>query len=296
MKLLSNLFLIIVSLIFFTGCPDNTTNPVTQQFKGYLYYSDANNISLNTIRRINMQTQLSEELFINARFPDITPSGEILCINKAPESIIYSDLTGANKTTVLLSTNPGPVHVRVMDTPRISYDEKYIAYGGGGLTNVTTFIINAKSGELLLSIGDLETKQPCLRPSWAPDGSLYFCGLTSMNNGIYKLSSDFLTVTRIDPNLTNVEQPSVSPDGKSIAFIRDSKLWVMDIDGQNPKQLYVGDLSFKAPTWSPDSKFIAAIGIKSGGYAYIYDLEKNNLTKLESAGRILPNEQLSWVY
>jgi Tol biopolymer transport system component len=296
MKLLLNLFLIITFLFFFTGCPDDTTAPVTEQFKGYVYYSTINSSSLNTIRRINMKTQMSEELFINARFPDITPSGDILCINKAPESIIYSDLTGANKTPILLGTNNGPVHTRVMDNPRISYDEKYIAYGGGGPSNVTTFIIDAKSGELLVSIGDLVTKQPCLSPSWAPDGSLYFSGWTSMNNGIFKLSSDFQNVTRIDPNLTNVSEPSVSPDGQSIAFIRDNKLWTMDINGSNPKQHYVGDLSFKAPTWSPDSKFIAVIGIKSGGYVYVFDLDKNTFTQLETAGRIGPEEQLSWVY
>ncbi len=57
--------------------------------------------------------------------------------------------------------------------------------------------------------------------------------------------------------------PAVSPDGKSIAFDAwqvsggrqqgAAKLFAVDIDGENPRELCVGQM----PTWSADSKFLA---------------------------------------
>lgn len=56
-------------------------------------------------------------------------------------------------------------------------------------------------------------------------------------------------------------QPSVSPDGKRIAFVSDrsgsENLWIANIDGSNPKQLSKdpqGD--FESPSWTPDGDYI----------------------------------------
>ena len=58
-------------------------------------------------------------------------------------------------------------------------------------------------------------------------------------------------------------QPRVSPDGKAIAFISDrtgqSNLWVMDIDGRNPRPVARTLASpFTEPVWTPDGEFIMA--------------------------------------
>ena len=56
-------------------------------------------------------------------------------------------------------------------------------------------------------------------------------------------------------------QPSVSPDGKLIAFISDREgsenLWICKIDGSEPKQLSKdpqGD--FESPNWTPDGEYV----------------------------------------
>lgn len=55
--------------------------------------------------------------------------------------------------------------------------------------------------------------------------------------------------------------PSISPDGKAIAFISDrggqDNLWIMDADGSNPRQVSQ-DLNarFLTPTWSADGNYI----------------------------------------
>ncbi len=56
-------------------------------------------------------------------------------------------------------------------------------------------------------------------------------------------------------------QPSVSPDGKWIAFVSDrdgsENLWIAKIDGAEPKQLSKdpqGD--FQSPSWTPDGEYV----------------------------------------
>jgi len=53
--------------------------------------------------------------------------------------------------------------------------------------------------------------------------------------------------------------PEISPDGKLIAWRHDIiELWVMDPDGGNPRQVTDVISAFGEPTWSPDSKQLAA--------------------------------------
>jgi Tol biopolymer transport system component len=57
--------------------------------------------------------------------------------------------------------------------------------------------------------------------------------------------------------------PAISPDGSKIAFISDrdglSNIWVMDINGDNLKQITKEKkYLIHAPKWSPDSQYIVA--------------------------------------
>ncbi len=62
--------------------------------------------------------------------------------------------------------------------------------------------------------------------------------------------------------------PSVSPDGKRVAFVREDQVWTIDSDGKNERQLthispiQVGMLAVYTPSWSPDgSNILFQIGI-----------------------------------
>lgn len=64
-------------------------------------------------------------------------------------------------------------------------------------------------------------------------------------------------------------QPSISPDGKHIAFVSDrgglSNVWVMDSNGENLRQVTTEKKNLiHAPKWSPDGQYIVAMkGIMS---------------------------------
>ncbi|MBI3258304.1 MAG: PD40 domain-containing protein [Ignavibacteriae bacterium] len=140
--------------------------------------------------------------------------------------------------------------------------------------------------------GDYSDKRPLISPSWAPDGSIFVQGWTSMNNGIYKVAADFSEYERIDPDLTNVSEPSVSPDGKMIVFISDEKLWTMGIDGSNPTLLNTTATKLHMPVWSPDSKYIAVTS-----YGHIHIIDPNLLTHMEitQSHYVGTDNQLCWV-
>ncbi|UAA40063.1 PD40 domain-containing protein [Paraneptunicella aestuarii] len=58
-------------------------------------------------------------------------------------------------------------------------------------------------------------------------------------------------------------QPTVSPDGKTIAFISDrggiSNIWTMDLEGNNLKQISTEKKNLiHSPKWSPDGQYLVA--------------------------------------
>lgn len=292
MKYFKRVLIFSVLLVIGFGCDiDKSTNPETPGgYKGYIYYSDA-----REVMRLDLSNMTTETLIKSAENPDVTGDNRILAVVTYPiEKLIYSDINGGNIRTLIVNERDidGPRYKFMFGSPRISYNQAYVAYDGDEVSNPITYVINAVNGSLVATIGDWDTKQPMVSPTWSPDGTLFVQGLKSMNNGIYKVSTDFKSIERIDPNLSDVSSPSVSPDGKKIAFISVGKIWTMDLDGSNALQFDTEISTFNEPTWSPDSKYIVA---QRYGDLYILDIGANKITKL-SAGHASDGNQLCWRY
>ncbi len=56
-----------------------------------------------------------------------------------------------------------------------------------------------------------------------------------------------------------IRYPTISPDGKRVAFTAFSKLYVMDLAGGTPKRVTSGTEGEFMPTWSPDGRSIAYV-------------------------------------
>jgi Tol biopolymer transport system component len=104
-------------------------------------------------------------------------------------------------------------------------------------------------------------------PAWSPDGRrLAFVRL----NGIWVANADGSGATRLTPDAAASERyaggPAWSPDGRRLAYtiswvpeatgeIADTRVWVMNADGSDQRQLGVGRSA--TPAWSRDGSRIA---------------------------------------
>lgn len=73
-------------------------------------------------------------------------------------------------------------------------------------------------------------------------------------------------------------QPSVSPDGKWIAFLSDrdgdDNLWYCKIDGTEPKQLTKDKrIAFRSPAWMPDSQYVVVTKLQGGTNFWMYHIK-----------------------
>ena len=122
---------------------------------------------------------------------------------------------------------------------------------------------------------------------------------------IYHINLRNLKITQITNGprgAMNVE-PTVSPDGKTIAFSSDRSgkpmIYTMDINGRNVKRLTFAGAYNSTPAWSSDGKLIAFSGFDKGHFdIFIINSNGKNIKRLTSArkknGRLANNENPSF--
>lgn len=139
--------------------------------------------------------------------------------------------------------------------------------------------------------------------TWTPDGKLIATGKLT-DPGLFEIDPATKKVTPIDARVSAPYQPSVSPDGKTIAFITGNKIFLIDRDGKNLRQLFKDGRTQQRPVFSPDGTKIAAVicnqlANDSTGEVFVIDLKTLEITPLRtSAGSsLLPDTttRLNWV-
>ena len=107
----------------------------------------------------------------------------------------------------------------------------------------------------------------CSPAGWSPDGALLLCeawdDADAARAGIYTIrASDGGGLTRLTESR---DVPGgYSPDGRSIVFVRlesdeTGRLWIMDADGSNPRQLIERTVGL-GTSFSPDGTMVLADG------------------------------------
>jgi hypothetical protein len=89
-------------------------------------------------------------------------------------------------------------------------------------------------------------------------GRLVFQGVAGGTIYVYDLATGALRA------LTGGADPSVSPDGRTVAFVRgggEQGIYLIDIDGRNERRIYSGGEGMRAPAWSPDGRWITFVRV-----------------------------------
>jgi Tol biopolymer transport system component len=161
--------------------------------------------------------------------------------------------------------------------PAWSPDGHYIAFGHwqrGEKPGI--YIVPALGGtpRKLLDLNDYLDYKPTL--SWSPDGkrlTYSFRPSASEPCAVYTISIDTLETARIsDPPVPSVGDydAQFSPDGNSIAFVRDTKdvqdIYVMPSSGGKPRRATSDGRLLGGITWMPNSREILFSSNRGGGW------------------------------
>jgi len=228
------------------GCGGDGGGPAGGGGNGTIYYSNVD----GEIWQLTLGDGQIKKLMLGNQ-PDRTAEGSFVYerndLDESSDGVMV-------KTIVKLSDSP-PGYNNSFSMPRVSPDGMRIAYQS--LAN-DTYVVTRNGGQLVSSFPLNQSSTTGFeRPSWTTDGRIVAAGAFS-NPGLYISDAALSTFTRFDPMLSAPSQPSVSPDGKRVAFIVNEHVAVMNIDGTGFAQITTGNGSESFPSWSPDGTKIAA--------------------------------------
>ena len=162
--------------------------------------------------------------------------------------------------------------------------------GSGEVTNKPVIVLSGMTG-----LGPLAFTSDCKRLTYARhiDEKGLWLFQTDMNQEEAEpISRRLITGTALD------DWPSVSPDGREIAFVRvtgeASNVFVVPIEGGPARQVIFMDSECFSPVWSPDGQEIAFVSYESGKDQVWKVSAKGGAATVFENTRIGQDHQLSW--
>ena len=258
---------------------------IQMHIAGYAYASLRTKIAFSSSRDGNYEIYVMDDDGGNQRrvtvhrgvdeYPAWSPDGKKIAfvsnrnnVNKDRRQIWVIGADGRNPTRLtdgVVDTHPdwSP------DGTKILYDAHLVPEGH-----------NLAPGGIILMDADGNNKRLLTpnggQPSWSPDGKR-IAFISGRNAGddhhIFVMDVDGQNRLQLTHDVVHKRFPSWSPDGKRIAYVGENVIWVVDSDGENPRQL-TGHVAGEHPAWSPDSKSLAFHSFgKDRGISGIYTVD-----------------------
>jgi TolB protein len=172
-----------------------------------------------------------------------------------PDEVYTSDPNGKNLFRVTKHTG-----TTVYIEPSFSPDGKQIVFEADLSDSAAElWIVDADGGNLHRLTHGANDRQP----NWSPDGSRILFQRGATKWGIFTVTPDAKSVTRVTPQSHSATDASWSPDGKRIVFsgetstIVGANLFVIPAEGGTPIRATTSNGYDGAVSWSPDGKWLA---------------------------------------
>ena len=109
--------------------------------------------------------------------------------------------------------------------------------------------------------------------AWSPDGTLIY----SMQGSLWAQAADSSAARQLTDDSGTDYQPDVSPDGKSVAFVRydgrSMELMLLDRERNTVRALTSSGAVTVEPRWSPDGRQLAFVSTEGTGHFLLYVAE-----------------------
>ena len=186
----------------------------------------------------------------------------------APGSVtFFSARDGNNEIYVMDPDGEGPV--RITDNPASDVDPAIstngwdIVFTSNRTGNNDIYITDTGGGGVAVNLTNNTANEGWAR--WSPDGHhIVFHSNRSGNFELYAMNRDGSGVIRLT-NYAGIDQfPEWSPNGKEVAFRRDTDIYVLDLATGETRRLTNAPPLNQMPSWSPNGKQLAFMSSRAG--------------------------------
>lgn len=249
-------------------------------FESYVYHVPRSKLIFKkTYKARTRQAKWIAHTFSNDLFRTLT-GRESMFLSQV---VVASDRSGGKWREIYVmdwngdNTQRMTRHRSISMSPSWSPSGRSIAYSTytlrrnrhGKFTNLDLFQLNVSSRRRRMLSGRKGLNSGSV---FHPNGKNVFLSLAYQGSAdIFRVQTanrrNLTRITKGPYRAMNVE-PSVSPDGRKIAFSSDRSgrpmIYIMNVDGSQPKRLTFAGYYNSSPSWSPDGKWIAFSSYQRG--------------------------------